>query len=192
MKHLQRKIWISLAIIILFCGGYLGYLQLSGNIHAVIPGQVYRSAQLNPTQLQAVIAQNHIKSIIDLAPGNDPELIVAKQDQVTHINLGLEALIPPSASQLKQLAQLIKTAQRPVLIHCAHGADRTGLASAMVLALTPGYTDWQIKLQYSPLYGAVDPRSIGKTVMGRYFSDLSKQNRPSTPERFQAWLQNQS
>ena len=28
--------------------GYLAYLQLSGNIHAVVDGEAYRAAQLSP------------------------------------------------------------------------------------------------------------------------------------------------
>jgi undecaprenyl-diphosphatase len=195
MKQLKRVIGISLSIFVLFCLGYWGYMKISGNIHTVIPGQVYRSAQLSPAQLQTVIDQKHIKAIIDLAPYGDEypeELAVANKNHVTHFDLGLNALIDPSPAQLKQLNNLIQTAPRPLLIHCAQGADRTGLASAMALAATPGYSDWNIKLQYSIIYGAIDPRSIGKTVMGSYFTYLSQQNLNSTPENFKAWLQTQN
>ena len=34
---------------------YLGMLKVKGNIHAVIPGQVYRSKQLSLKHLQNVI-----------------------------------------------------------------------------------------------------------------------------------------
>jgi protein tyrosine/serine phosphatase len=198
MKNLKKNIGILLAVLLIMalsCGAYYGYLRLSGNIHTVIPGQVYRSAQLSPSQLQAVIDEHHIKAIIDLAPnfgGHSEELTVAAQNHVAHFDLGLSAYTDPTPSQLKQLDNLIRVAPRPLLIHCGYGVDRTGLASAMALALTPNYPDWKIKLQYSLFYFALSPHSIGKTVMGAYFANLLKQNLPSTPARFQAWVQSQN
>src|SRR6185295_18103659 len=47
-------------------------LRLTGNIHAVEPGVVYRSGQLGAAQLAKEIRSNGIKSIINLR-GTSPE-----------------------------------------------------------------------------------------------------------------------
>ncbi len=195
MKRLLKWLTCAILFVILILGTYVAYLQLTGNIHTVIPGEVYRSGQLSPAQLQKVIDQDHLKAIIDLAP-NDPahaaELAVSQQNQVQHYDLQLYAYTYPSGNDLQQLNTLLQTAPRPFLVHCHGGSDRTGLAAAMVLAATPGYSDFAIKMQYSFLYLAIKPSSIGKQVMGRYFTYLQQNNLDSSPARFKAWLKRET
>lgn len=190
MNFLKRLLYLLFALALAF-GLYAAYLELTGNVHTVIPDQVYRSAQLTPEQLQTLITQDHLRSIIDLAPGmfaHAQELVVSHDHHVAHYDLQLHAYSLPSVADLKTLVVLLDTAPRPLLIHCHSGVDRTGLASAIVLILTPNTPVYKIKLQYSWLYLALSPNSVGKLVLDRYFQWLEQNGRSSSPENFQDWL----
>ena len=47
-------------------GIYLAVLHWDGNFHTVIPGELYRSAQLSPTQIETYVRENGIRSIVNL------------------------------------------------------------------------------------------------------------------------------
>ncbi|MHB0954479.1 MAG: hypothetical protein ACYC10_21510 [Allorhizobium sp.] len=55
---------------VLTIGGYLGYLQLSGNFHPVIAGEVYRSAQPSGDAIARYAREQGIQSIINLRGPN--------------------------------------------------------------------------------------------------------------------------
>ena len=173
------------------CFSYIGFIYLTGNIHTVIPGEVFRSGQLTGTKLKTVLKKNCIRSIIDLAPAGDKyaqELNISRSMNVQHFDLHLSAYQFPSVENLKALTVLLQTAQRPLLIHCKGGADRTGLASAMMLILTGNKNISKIKNQYSILYGVLYPNSIGVLVMDQYFSWLAQQKLQTSPAHFLYWL----
>ena len=187
---LTKKIMLLLGIVVASALFYLGYLQLYGNIHVVVPNQVVRSAQLDPRQLKSVIGRYNIKAIIDLAPNNalhGQELALAKKLKVKHYDLGLKAMGPSQPGKLRQLIQLLLDTPRPVLIHCKSGSDRTGLASAIVLILD-GKDNDLIKHQYSVWYGAINPHSTGRATLTAYFEWLAKQHLRSTKKNFLTWL----
>src|SRR5437870_5021947 len=49
-----------------------GRIWLSHNLHTVIPGRVYRSAQLSPDLLERVIGTYGIRTVINLRGCGDP------------------------------------------------------------------------------------------------------------------------
>lgn len=130
-----------LASIFLFsaalAGGWAGYLQLTGNLHEIAPEGVYRSAQLSSAELSDVLREKHIRTVINLRgsnPGNawyDAEVAITRQAGAQHISLRMSALREPDDALVGQLVNILRTAPKPLLIHCAGGADRTGLASAL-------------------------------------------------------------
>src|SRR6516162_8849371 len=48
------------------------YIFLAGNFHAVIPGQVYRCGQLSGEALEKVIAEHHIRTVVNLRGSSPP------------------------------------------------------------------------------------------------------------------------
>ena len=64
------RVGIVLLIALASAGAYLGSLQLTGNFNAVVPGEIYRSAQLTPDQLSGYIGAYNIKTIINLRGEN--------------------------------------------------------------------------------------------------------------------------
>jgi protein tyrosine/serine phosphatase len=105
------------------------------NIHDVVPGVVVRSAQLSPTDLQVLIDQDHIASVLNLqgaSPGSDwydQELKVTSKANVAHLDFGLSSGREVPVETAEELIQVMREAPKPLLIHCWGGADRTGLAS---------------------------------------------------------------
>jgi len=109
------------------------------NVHAVVPGVVYRSAQLSPETLTGLIEQHKVRSVLNLRgafpgqPWYDGEKAAASRAGIAHYDFELSSKVEVGANQAEQLIQLMREAPKPLLIHCWGGADRTGLASALYL-----------------------------------------------------------
>jgi protein tyrosine/serine phosphatase len=134
--RLPRIILAAVLVACLGTGGYYVYVRyVTANFHCVEPGEVYRSAQPSPGQLAKWIQRYGLKTILNLRGESSRDLVsekaVADQYGVALINVGLPNHKPPEASQLMHLAEAIEAAQRPFLLHCLAGADRSGLASVM-------------------------------------------------------------
>lgn len=144
MRHARRMLRraavtlvVAAIVAISVVGGWAAYLQLSGNVHAVEAGEVYRSNTLSPTQLAEVLAGNGIRTVLNLR-GAEPQSYWYRQEQsvvqqagATLVDLKMSATQEPPDGLVLQLIEIMRTAPRPLLIHCKAGADRTGLASAL-------------------------------------------------------------
>jgi protein tyrosine phosphatase (PTP) superfamily phosphohydrolase (DUF442 family) len=139
---LPRRLFRMLLFVILVpaagFGGYIGYLKASGNVHVIEPGVAIRSAELSRDQLQSVIDEYGVRSIISLVRP-DPkqswyrgELAVSASRHLVRYELPLSATIELSSGQLAQLLSILQSAPKPVLIHCKSGSDRSGLAAAIL------------------------------------------------------------
>jgi protein tyrosine phosphatase (PTP) superfamily phosphohydrolase (DUF442 family) len=117
--------------------GWAGYLRVTGNIHEVVPGEVYRSAQLSASQLSSFIREKQIRTVINLrgaSPGRrwyDDEINATTLAGARHVDLRMSADKDPSSELVASLIRILESAPRPFLIHCEGGADRSGLAAAL-------------------------------------------------------------
>jgi len=66
----------------------------------------------------------------------------------------------------------MKGAQKPILIHCREGADRTGLASALYLAAIKKAGEAVAEGQLSIRYGHISLPFIPEYAMDRAFETL--------------------
>lgn len=158
----DRAIALSVAIValvILSLGGWVMYLQWSGNFHVVEPGLVYRSNTLGSQQLETVIATYGIKTIVNLR-GRSPkeqwyreEVRRAQLSGVTLVDIPMSDSVEPDSGTLDTLLTALKSANRPILIHCKAGADRTGLASALFELFFAGEPAAAASHQLSMAYG---------------------------------------
>lgn len=137
----KRTIRSAVAIVVVTVGlilSLLSYVGLfNGNVRIVEQGQVYRSAQLVSPQLDDVLRRNGIRTVINLR-GYLPddrrlrnEMRVCQQMGIKHIDISMSAEKLPKPLELHKLIVALKTSQRPLLIHCAGGSDRTGLACTL-------------------------------------------------------------
>ncbi len=138
-RFIARSLLLTLAVVALYFSA-IGIQQfVFGNVHAVVDGEFYRSAQLSPAQIEAVAKDHGIKSIINLrgdntgSPWYDNEVAAAKENHITHLNFRMKSSRELTDAQVVELVALMKHAPKPVLVHCAAGADRSGLAAALYL-----------------------------------------------------------
>jgi uncharacterized protein (TIGR01244 family) len=142
-------------------GGYIGYLQLSGNFHRVVRDQLYRSAQLSPAQLEKRVRDHGIKTIINLRGENvnaqwyNAEIETAQQLGVEHIDFAMSSGTVLTPERADELVAIMKAAPKPILIHCQSGADRTGLVSVIYSQQIAGVREDVAERQLSLRYGHV-------------------------------------
>lgn len=173
-----RIILVALLAVGLPVGGWAAYLQVVGNIHAVTPGVVYRSAQLNGDRLADTLKRYQIRSVINLRGDNTDEDWYADELKVTgalgarHYDLGMWAKQEPDAKTIKRIFEILRTAQRPLLIHCSSGSDRTGLVAAIYKRFIEGRSVEEAEGQLSFRFGHFPWLGSGTKAMDETFDDL--------------------
>ena len=104
-------------------------------VTAVNPDKVYRSGQLTSTELQQACEDLRIKTIINLRQSassakREEALLAFNDTRVVH--LPMDQNTPPTEEELDTFFAIMDDRlSYPVLIHCAHGKDRTGVMVAM-------------------------------------------------------------
>lgn len=152
-----------------------------GNDHAVIEGELYRAAQPTPRDIERYARDYGIKSILNLrgenvgSPWYDAEAASAKTLGITHLNFRMKASRELTDAQAKALIEMMRTAPKPLLIHCRSGSDRTGLAAALYLAAIRHEDEPQASQQLSLRYGHVPLWFTDAYAMDRSFARLVPQ-----------------
>jgi protein tyrosine/serine phosphatase len=140
-------------------GVYLAVVLSDGNFHVVVPGELYRSAQPTPDEIADYAESYGIKTIINLR-GTDTNAVwyraeIAESDKlgIAHIDFRMSPKRELTEPQAAALIALLKHAKKPILVHCANGADRTSLASALYLAAVDHDGEEAAENQISLWYG---------------------------------------
>lgn len=116
-----------------------------------VDDQLFRSEQLEPADVSLLLA-NDISAIINLRffGQNGDEKLLEELKSTAKLSLYNQPLkawnVDPSevAQALRQIQQL-QAQNKRVLVHCYHGADRTGLIIAMYRIIHHGWTIEQAK-----------------------------------------------
>jgi protein tyrosine phosphatase (PTP) superfamily phosphohydrolase (DUF442 family) len=196
----HAKTWLIRGLLL---GSALGGLLfpwhlLGDNFHTVLPGQVYRSAQLSPAGLQARIAECHLRSVVNLRGANpgevwyDEECELAAQEGVQHYDLAPDSEAPPTPAELEQMIRIFDRCPRPLLIHCQSGINRTGLVAAICVLLadegTLALAHEQLRLPYGLLsWGSGTARQ--EAFLTEYETWLARHAYLHSPARFRYWAQ---
>jgi hypothetical protein len=189
---------LALAILAVLGGGLawqLGQIVFGTNWHEVIPGRVYRSAQLSRKRLEELTAEHGIRTVVNLRGCCFPEPWYRNECRGTHHagigqeDVALSASRLPSRTELKRLLEVIDHAEYPILFHCRRGADRTGLACAVLLLLQPTCDLATARQQLGPRFGhaAVLRTASLDTFFDFYEGWLREQGKEHSPETFRDW-----
>lgn len=178
VRRSQRALgWAAVGLfgLVLLGAAYLIELRAIGNFHIVIPGQLYRSGQPSRLQIDQYAKKYGIKTIINLR-GSNPEsswykaeVAEAKRLGIVHLDFAMSARREPTAFQDGRLIALMKAAQKPLLVHCQAGSDRSGLAAALYLLAIAGMSKSVSAEQLSIRFGHISLPIIPEYAMDRAF-----------------------
>jgi protein tyrosine phosphatase (PTP) superfamily phosphohydrolase (DUF442 family) len=190
--------WLGVLVMLALtacCGLWVHHTFLGTNFHAVVPGKIYRSAQLEAETLAEIVRRYGLRSVINLR-GCCPEFDWYHQERQTLQSLNVRQYdirfsyrAPPPVPELRNLVQVLSDCEKPVLLHCRRGADRTGLASAIALICENESLEVARK-QLSPFYGwfpAGGPERLAE-VLDWYADWLKKLQLASSREVFALWV----
>jgi len=163
-------------------GGWLAFFvfhtYLSSNFHTVLPGEVYRSAQPSPDGLKRLVKSHGIRTVLNLRglcighPWYMGQCAAVQELGIGQEDLTFSAHRLPSAHELRRLIDVLDHAEKPVLLHCRQGADRTGLAAAVAQFL---YSDDSLEEGLRHMGWRYGHFPIGKTLYMDRFFDLYTQ-----------------
>lgn len=148
-------------VLTLAVGSVYAHSRWTGNFHAVIDGELYRSAQPSAAQLAAWIDQYGIRTVLNLRGENagrswyDGEVAASASHAVEHVDFKVKASQVLSEEQATRLIAIMREAKKPLLIHCEAGADRSGLAAALYLAAVAHRGEIEAEAQLSIRYGHI-------------------------------------
>lgn len=173
------------------------YVVGGRNFHTVLPGRVYRSAQLTPEQLRRVVRQRGIQTVINLRGTCTnfawywQESAVTQELNIDQHDICLSACRYPPPAEVLQLVQTLQQARYPVLIHCRRGADRTGLAAVIARLLQPGADLASARGQLSPRYGHLRLMRAAylDDFLDQYADALRQDALAHSPEIFVRWVE---
>lgn len=120
------------------------------NFGVVVPGRIYRSAQPGYHELEKVQRETGIKAIINLRGKHvfKDDWRCREESQCAE-DKGIKLIViefgnSPSDERIKELlAALDDEKNYPLLIHCAQGIERTGIAVAVYRMERMGWTSGQ-------------------------------------------------
>jgi undecaprenyl-diphosphatase len=196
----RRTVLMALAVGVLGVGAALampGPLRtyfLEENLYEVVPG-VYRSAQPSADDLEAMIQDLRVRSVLNLRGERggrqwlEAEREVTARHDLPHYSVRLNADRMPPGPRLREVAEILDRAPRPLLFHCQGGVERSGLVAAMAVLLDGGDLE-AARDEFATSRGFVGflARSDLPMVLDDYESWLTARGEAHAPERFRAWI----
>lgn len=120
------------------------------NFAEVVPDRVYRANHPTPFHLARFAKQRHLRTLVNLRGhrqcGSDAlSRDAAPRIGLAHVDMAFESRGAPHRDRILRFAGLYREIAFPMLMHCKSGADRAGLASALVVMFEGGTTHDALK-----------------------------------------------
>jgi protein tyrosine phosphatase (PTP) superfamily phosphohydrolase (DUF442 family) len=199
--RLKRRKRVRLALLMLVIMVGLGVTEairvLAGrNFHIVVPGRVYRGAQPSTPELERLVRDYGIKTVVNLrgvgmpSPWYREQCRTVQRLGVSMEDICLSAGRLPSMQELRRLLEILERTEYPIYVHCWRGVDRTGLVATIVLLSQPGVPLEEARRQLSLRYGHLPlgrPAHLDE-FFDLYESWLRETGNEHTPDRFRRWV----
>ncbi len=142
-RPLRRRYLLRAGIALALVPVLVEFVQIffGTNFHTVVPGRVYRCAQPSPQTIEQMVASHGIRTVVNLRGCCNPfpwyldEARATARLDICQEDICFSAGRLPSATELRHLIEVLDRCDYPLVLHCRRGADRTGLAAAVVLLL---------------------------------------------------------
>src|SRR5262245_50969558 len=114
---------------LLACVVEIGRMTMDRNRHVVIPGRVYRSAQLTPAQLERVVLEHDIKTVVNLRGRPFSDWYPAQSETTQGLGVSQEDVTTsanrlPAPGEVRRLIEVFDQSEHPILIHCQRSEER--------------------------------------------------------------------
>ncbi|MBQ2260062.1 MAG: tyrosine-protein phosphatase [Loktanella sp.] len=161
------------------------------NFAQIAPG-AFRSNHPNHRRFQAYAAKG-IKTVLNLrGPARQPHYLFEVEScenlGLTLVTVQMAARRAPDRSELLELLTAFETMERPFLMHCKSGADRTGLAAAIYLMLYEGADIATARRQLSFRYVHIRRTSTG---ILDHFLDVYAARAAQSPIAIDDWIRDE-
>lgn len=198
-RPVRRLLFLVLAVSLVWLLYQIYYIFLGPNFHEVLPGKAYRSSQPSPERLKNMVRRHGIKTVINLRgvcvgqPWYMEQCEAVLELGISQEDLTFSAQRLPSAPELIRLIEVLDRTEYPILLHCRQGADRTGLAAAIIRLLYSEDNLEEALGQVGYRYGHLP---VGKTLyMDRFFDLythwLRQGGKSHAPPHFRHWIANE-
>jgi hypothetical protein len=184
----------------LILGGLVkgGNILLGSNFHVVIPNTIYRCSQPSAGQLEDLIERYQIRTVVNLRgccapfPWYMGECRVSQHHGVSQEDICFSAGRLPPSNEVQRLVDIVERSECPLLFHCYHGSDRTGLASGIAKLLKTDSSLEEGRKQLSPLYGHLPYGRTGNLdrFFDLYSQWLTRRGQVHTKALFRQWVAN--
>lgn len=178
MHRIINRTLFYILLVVMLISAFLGMQFFMGNFHPIVVGEAYRSAQPKTGDIARYQKEYGIKSILNLRGENrgtdwyDMETREAKESGVAYLNFRMKAEHELPREQVLELIAVMRSAPKPMIIHCESGADRTGLAAALYLAAITKTNEAAAERQLSLRYGHLPFYINHAYAMDRTFTRL--------------------
>jgi protein tyrosine phosphatase (PTP) superfamily phosphohydrolase (DUF442 family) len=158
------------------------------NFAQVAPG-VYRANHPDHVRFKAYAALG-IKTVVNLRGfAQQPHYLFEVEScnalGLTLVDIAMSARNAPSLKALRKLLASFDTMERPILIHCKSGADRTGLAAALYLMVVEGQPLDVVRKQLSFRFLHIRRTSTG--ILDHFLDTYGARNATS-PIPIEHWI----
>jgi protein tyrosine/serine phosphatase len=160
----RRLLLVAASLVTLLAAAAVTILLSQRRPRPVIPGEILRSPQPSVGDLRRWARDHELRTVISLR-GDGPQHLWLSDERalcaeigIAHAALSFNPDDWPARHQLRRLITLLEEAERPILLHCLRGVDRTGWAAAVVRLLDGGTLDQALE-QLSPTRGHICDRA---------------------------------
>ncbi len=166
-----------------------GILRVLWTNHAEVAPGVWRSNHPDHERL-ALLAAEGFRTVVNLRGGlslahHRFEEESCKALGMTLVDVPMSARSAPERGTLLDLIRVMGSVEKPVLLHCKSGADRTGLAMAIYLLHYTGAPLSVARKQLSPRFLHL---SASKTGILDYVLDMYEARQAKGPISFVDWV----
>ncbi len=171
-------------------------LLISDNFGTVEPGEVYRSGQMGAASLASKVREHRVRTVLNLrgshpeSPWYRDERAATLREGATQVDIPLSSCEWMSRAQARALLGVLETAERPILVHCFHGSERTGMVAAFAELLRPASTLADAEGQFSAryMYFGFGDGVVTRQHLELYERWLAHQGLGHSPDQFRRWL----